>query len=201
MGSKFSRTFYRQDTETVARSLLGQTLVHQISKKKRLSGKIVEVEAYLGKRDAACHTYGGRRTPRTETMYLDGGYSYVYFIYGMHFCFNVVTGPINTPEAVLIRAVEPQEGQQWMLKNRNGREKDLTNGPAKLCQAFSIDRSSNGLDLKSDQLFIEKGEVIPPQEIGAAPRVGIDYAGEAKNWKLRYYLIGNSYVSRPKPIA
>ena len=189
-----TQKFYRSGTEKVARELLGCTLVHVVDG-VRLSGRIVETEAYLGIGDAACHSFGDRRTPRTETMYLDGGHAYVYFIYGMHFCFNVVTRKVGEPEAVLIRALEPLEGIEEMKLRRDVDKlkkftpTQLANGPAKLCQALGINRSQNAVSLQSSTLFIEKGLwKIDPSEIVSSPRVGVDYAGEAASWPLRFRL-------------
>lgn len=140
---KLSHRFYRRPTEQVAKELLGQKLV-RVYQGKRISGTITEVEAYLGLKDRACHSFGKRRTPRTETMYLAGGHSYVYLIYGLHNCFNVVTEAVDVPEAVLIRAVEPLEGISLMQKHRNRTQlNELTTGPGKLASAFQIkDRKS-----------------------------------------------------------
>ncbi|MCM2282249.1 MAG: DNA-3-methyladenine glycosylase, partial [Bdellovibrionaceae bacterium] len=148
--------FYADATERVARRLLGQRLVHVING-ERLSGLIVETEAYLGARDRACHTYGYRRTTRVQSMYLPGGHAYVYFIYGMHFCFNAVTRDTVEPEAVLIRALIPDEGLATQKRLRGTtRERELTNGPARLCQALAIARTCDGLSLQGPELFIEQ---------------------------------------------
>ena len=190
---RLTRRFYSRDTETVARELLGCRLVHVVDG-KRIAGRITETEAYLGVGDAACHTFGHRRTPRTKSMYLPGGHVYVYFIYGMHFCFNVVTKTEKEPEAVLIRAIQPEEGIEEMIRLRGGKpaasEKALsalTNGPAKLCEALAIDRSCDGLDLLGDELFIEKPiRKVSQDLIVAGPRIGVAYAGEAATWPLRF---------------
>lgn len=180
--------FYRRDTNQVAQELLGQKLCH-VYKGKLTSGLIIETEAYLGIDDPACHTYRGRNTDRVKSMYQPGGFSYVYFIYGMHFCFNVVTQTPDHPEAVLIRALHPLDGIEIMKKRRNtALEKNLCSGPAKLCQALAIDRSCDGLSLKGPQIWIEKN--IPftkiKKHLQITPRIGIDYAGEAKEWPLRF---------------
>ncbi len=188
-----SPRFYKRETEIVARELLGCRLVRVIDG-VRLSGRIVETEAYLGIDDPACHTFGDRRTPRTKSMYLPGGHAYVYFIYGMHFCFNVVTRTEREPEAVLIRAIQPEEGIDEMMRRRKATGKSkaksvsaLTNGPAKLCQALGIDRSCDGLTLEGPEIFIERGSrKIVESEIHASPRVGVDYAGVAATWPLRF---------------
>lgn len=152
---RLDREFYCRNTLIVAKELLRKYLVYEYDNKK-LIGKIVEVEAYGGKEDKACHSYKGRRTKRTETMYAVGGTSYVYLIYGMYNCFNVVSSDIDEPEAVLIRAVEPIEGHDIMANNRYKceyselsklKKKNLTNGPGKLCIALNINKNENGLDL------------------------------------------------------
>ncbi len=183
--------FYRRDTEIVARELLGCRLV-RIYKGKRLSGRIIETEAYLGIHDRAAHSYGGRRTERVRSMYLPGGHAYVYFVYGMHFCVNVVTREAEEPEAVLLRAIEPIEGVEIMRKLRGmKRDRDLANGPGKLCQALAIDRKFDGLVLdESSGLFIERDPSFKREEhiILATPRIGIAYAQEAVHWPLRFVL-------------
>ncbi|HEV3468766.1 MAG TPA: DNA-3-methyladenine glycosylase [Pyrinomonadaceae bacterium] len=146
---KLGRDFYtRADTLLVARELLGKLLVVPAPGGGRVSGRVVETEAYLGEGDRASHAYGGRRTPRTETMYAAGGTAYVYFVYGMHHQLNVVTGAEGSPHAVLVRALEPSEGVDLMRLRRPGREdRALTSGPGKLCQALGIDRTFDGEDL------------------------------------------------------
>lgn len=173
----------------MAKGLLGRRLVHFVGG-QRLSGLIVETEAYLGLKDPACHSYHGKITARTKTFYLPGGHAYVYMIYGMHYCFNVVTRSEKHPEAVLIRALVPEEGIEFMKRNRpNARgEKDLCSGPGKLCQALGIDRSLNEADLEGDRIFIEKGIRVPAGKILSTPRIGVDYAGEAARWPLRFSL-------------
>ena len=186
---KLSQRFYLRDTTTVARDLLGCTLVHVVNG-KRLSGRIVETEAYLGLLDPAAHTYGGRRTERTRSMYLHGGHAYVYFIYGMHFCINVVTRKTGVPEAVLLRAVEPIDGIEFMRQRRNvKKDRDLANGPGKLCQAMSIDRTFDGVSFLSETLFIEaRSRKRLDSLIEISPRIGVDYAGDAAHWPLRFML-------------
>lgn len=194
-----SLSFYARETTLVARELLGCRLVHVAEDGARISGRIVETEAYLGVTDKACHTFGNRKTERTKSMYLDGGHSYVYFIYGMHFCFNVVTRTSAEPEAVLIRALEPLEGLEYMRERRSvSRERDLASGPAKLCEALAIDRRLDGHRLDQLPLFIETDTTPRPQEIEAAPRVGVAYAGDAAFWPLRFFLRGNPHVSKTK---
>jgi DNA-3-methyladenine glycosylase len=184
------------DPVTVARSLLGQRLV-RVEGGRRLAGIIVEVEAYLGARDRAAHTYNGRRTPRNESMYLHGGHVYVYFTYGMHHCMNVVCGRRDEGTAVLLRAIEPTEGLDMMFDRRAAanRPRDLCSGPGKLTRAFGIDRTQDGLDLRvSRELFIERPGGRP--SIVCTPRIGVDYAGSWAKRRLRFLISENLYVSR-----
>jgi len=184
------RDFYARDTLKVAGELLGQRLVRVIDG-ERLSGLIVETEAYIGEEDRACHASRGR-TPRTEVMYGPPGHAYIYFIYGMHHCLNVVTDRMGFPAAVLIRGIQPQEGVEYMRRNRGFRpEGELTNGPGKLCQALAIDRSLNGLDLsQSDLLFIEETAGVDLGEIEVTPRIGIPADEIAKRRPWRFLLGG-----------
>jgi DNA-3-methyladenine glycosylase len=187
---------FRGDPVTVARSLLGQRLV-RVQGGQRLAGIIVEVEAYLGARDRAAHTYDGRRTPRNESMYLRGGHVYVYFTYGMHHCMNVVCGGRDEGTAVLLRAIEPTEGLEVMFHRRAAakRPRDLCSGPGKLTSAFGIDRSQDGLDLRvSRELFIERRPGRPT--IICTPRIGVDYAGAWAKRRLRFLIGGNLHLSR-----
>lgn len=183
--------FYLQDTITVARELLGKKLVYRQSDGEILSAVISETEAYLGVEDPACHSYNHRRTARTETMYLSGGHSYIYFIYGMHFCFNVVTGTTQEPEAVLIRGALPLSGIEQMKKRRPKARspQDLLNGPAKLCQALGLNRAHNGLSLLQGDLVIADHQIVKDAEIIATARIGVDYAGDAAHWPLRFSLL------------
>ncbi len=200
--NRLNREFYNRDSLIVAKELLGKVLVHEIEGQK-LSAKIVETEAYMGINDKAAHSYGGRRTQRVEVMYGGPGFSYVFFIYGMHYCFNIVTREEGNPQAVLIRAVEPNEGLDIIAQNRFGKTyshlsktqiKNLTNGPGKLCRALSIDKNLNGEDLCGNKLYVEEGE-NKKNSIVAAKRVGIDYAEEAKDYLWRFYIEDNIYVS------
>src|SRR6267142_4554868 len=158
MSTKLLREFYtRSNVLTVARELLGKLLVVPAPDGTRVSGVIVETEAYRGPQDRASHAYGGRRTKRTATMYLSGGAAYVYFVYGMYYQFNVVTNVENTPHAVLVRAVEPVEGLDVMRRRRHGRsEYELTSGPGRLCLALGIDRTLDKADLLGDRGWIEE---------------------------------------------
>lgn len=189
---KLPHNFYLQDTIEVARQLLGCHLVYINERQQRLSGIITETEAYLGLEDPACHSFHGNVTERTKTFYLSGGHSYVYLIYGMYHCFNVVTGSESTPEAVLIRGLIPISGIEEMRRQRpkSRRDLDLTNGPGKLCQSFSIDKSHNAVALfESDQLFIESSELTSKKKtIHESTRIGIESYGDAAHWPLRYFI-------------
>jgi DNA-3-methyladenine glycosylase len=194
---RLSNDFFHQPTEIVARELLGKKLTHVIGG-KTVSGLIVETEAYLGLSDKAAHSYGGKRTSRTNHLYQRGGSAYIYLIYGMYNCFNVVCGDENRPEAVLIRALEPVDGISFMQKQRGrARDKNLTNGPGKLCDALRITKNQNGHNLRTQPLFIEDvGSALRTNQIVAAKRVGIDYAEEAIHWPLRFYVKENTFVSK-----
>lgn len=191
---------------TLAKALLGQRLVRVLEDREhtRLAGTIVEVEAYLGEKDRAAHTFGGRRTPRNESMWQDGGRTYVYFTYGMHHCVNVVASVEGDPVAVLIRALEPIESLDLMYQHRKKakRDTDLCSGPAKLCQAMAIDRTLDGCDLiNSPVLFIEQTRktTIPASRITTGPRIGVSYAQDWADKPLRFYLTDNLHVSKPRP--
>jgi len=191
-----SRQFFQQSTLCVAEQLIGKELIREHSG-IRLVGKIVETEAYIGKNDSACHASKGL-TPRTKVMFGEAGRAYVYFVYGMHFMFNIVTEEKGFPAAVLIRGVEPIEGLEKMKQLRNCQLNQLTNGPAKFCQAFAIDKNLNGWDLTlGDVLWLE--EALTPTEfsIKHTTRVGIGYADkidQAKKW--RFYMKNNAFISR-----
>lgn len=200
---RLTRPFYRRDSVAVARALLGQRLVC-VGPEGRLTGLIVETEAYLGECDRAAHSYNGRRTARTETMYADGGAAYVYLNYGIHWLLNVVVAEIDVPQAVLLRAVEPEEGVETMFARRPKARGawDLCAGPGKLGAAFGIGRAHNGLDLvESDELYIEQArrQTLPSRCIVAGPRIGIGYAGEWAAAPLRFYIAGNRSVSQTPP--
>jgi len=192
-------TQFDVDPETLARRLLGQRLVRVI-RGVRLAGLIVETEAYLGSPDRAAHTHGGRRTPRNESMYLEGGHAYVYFTYGMHHCVNVVCGRRGEGVAVLLRAIEPIEGIDTMLRNRPRAtgEYDLCSGPARLCQALCIDRAFDGEDLRtSRRIFIERVRrtVLPDSRMEVTARIGVAYAGVWARKPLRFLVRSSPYVS------
>lgn len=191
-------SFYRRDTASVARELLGARLCRRLPDGVLLAGRIVETEAYLGTTDPACHTFGGRHTPRTATMYAAGGVAYVYLIYGMHWCLNAVTRQEGEPEAVLIRAVAAETGQEhFAAALPHLKPAQWLSGPGRLCRAMAIGRAQNGVSLRSDELWIEKGVAVGDEHVAAVPRVGVDYAGEAAQWPLRFYVKGEPAVSRP----
>lgn len=199
---KLERKFYKRDSIAISKELLGKYLVHEYDNVKLIS-KIVEVEAYMGVIDKAAHSYGGRRTKRTEVMYMEGGYAYVYQIYGMYYCMNVVTSEVDNPQAVLIRAIEPVEGIDIMSKNRYGIEyeklsnyqkKNITNGPGKLCMAMNINKKLNGEDLCKNRLYILDNK--EDFSIVSSKRINIDYAEEARDYLWRFYIEGNKYVSK-----
>lgn len=198
MPKKLPKDFYlRTDTIAVAKDLLGKTLVVPDSKGGRTSGRIVEVEAYLGVSDKAAHSYGGRRTERTEVMYRAGGIAYVYYVYGMYHQFNVIAGPEEHPQGVLVRAVEPLENIESMRARRGEMpDSNLTSGPGKLCIAMGIDRSLNGEDLTGGKVWIEEGRMNSSEFLESGRRIGIDYAEEyaAKPW--RFWIAGNPFVSK-----
>ena len=182
-----SRAFCLRDTATVARELLGGWLVRRIG--TRLYGaRLTEVEAYLGVDDPACHSFGGRRTARVEPMYRAGGHLYVFLVYGIHCCANVVTREEGVPQAVLLRAAQSERAEV---------PASLLSGPAKLCRALGIDRRYSGLDLLEDARFGLYPDPVPARRIVASPRIGVDYAGEAATWPLRFCIGDAPSLSRP----
>ncbi len=193
MGKILPQEFYKAKTSVVAQRLLGKILCHRNETGTVLQGKIVEVEAYLGLDDKACHTFGGRPTPRTKSMYLDGGHSYIYLIYGMYHCLNIVTRTSAHPEAVLIRALEPLIKDPFSIPKKERK----TNGPGKLCREWNITKKHDGLKLwnKKDGLWIEDAKTIPRSQIVMGPRINVDYAEEAAAWPLRFYILGSPFVS------
>ncbi len=180
---KLPRAFYNRDTILVARELLGKYLVHRVDGLERV-GRIVEVEAYLGPHDMAAHSSKGL-TPRTKTMFGPPGYAYVYFIYGMHHCVNVVTEPEGHASAVLLRALEP-------VKNISA----STRGPGRLCKAMGIDQRLNGHDLRSDDFYVAAPSRSDPFVIVKRPRIGVDYSRHWARRLLRFYIKNNAHVSR-----
>ncbi len=197
-GQRLTRRFYRRDPVTLAKALLGQILVRRLDDGQELSGRIVEVEAYLGVEDRAAHSYGGRRTKRNASMYLDSGHAYVYFVYGMHWCFNVVADREEVPTAVLIRALQPLVGIDEMKRTRGkDLETELCSGPAKLAEALAIDRSLDGTDLVcGEALHIRRGRKSDPTRVVAGPRVGVGYANVWARKSLRFFVASNPHVSR-----
>ncbi len=190
------RSFYARPVLAVARDAIGKVLVHD-APGGRVAGRIVEAEAYRGPEDRAAHSFGGRRTARTEAMFGPPGHAYVFFVYGMHYHLNLVTTRVGAPHAVLLRAIEPLEGVELMARRRGLSPGDvrLTNGPGKLCVAFGIDRAAYGADLCRGRLFLLDG---PRGAVGRSPRVGIDYAGAwaARPW--RFFERGNRFVSKAR---
>lgn len=197
---KLEPAFYlRNDTVEIATQLLGKLLVVQDTKGKRVSGMIVETEAYLGEIDRAAHSYGGRRTARNEVTYYEGGHVYVFFVYGMYHQLNIVTGPADVPHVVLIRALEPIEGTEIMRERRGPmKDKNLTSGPGKLCIAMGITREFNGENVAGGRVWVEHYRNVWPGDISKGKRVGIDYAGEDAERPWRFWMTGNHYVSRPQ---
>lgn len=194
---KLPRAFYLHDTVSVARNLLGCILWRRLEG-ELLAVRIVETEAYLGANDLASHARNGLRSPRNEAMYLEGGHAYVYFTYGMHYCMNVVTQEEGLAEAVLLRAGEPVQGIETMRERRPKAKRDemLTNGPGKLCMALGIGREMNGTRLDSDVLFLTgRDRDVPDDAIAVSKRVGVDYAGDATHWPLRFYIRDSRFVS------
>lgn len=201
---KLQRDFYIRDSVTVARELLGKYLVHEINN-TRLMAKMVEVEAYMGPMDKAAHSYSNRRTERTEVMFGPGGFAYVFIIYGMYNCMNIVTANTGQPQAILIRALEPIEGFETMAEFRYKKHfnqlnksavKGLSNGPGKLCNAMGITRKHNGLDLCGNELYVLEDEESEKFEIVTTKRINIDYAEEAIDFPWRFYIKDNKYVSK-----
>lgn len=200
--ARLSREFYHRDTVQVAQDLLGKYLVRRYHG-ELLVGRITETEAYIGRCDKACHAYNYKRTARTETLFMAPGHAYIYLIYGMYNCLNFVTEDEGEPAAVLIRAVEPLAGIDTIYRLRFGdkplsayRMKHFMNGPGKVCQGFALTRNENRLDLESDTLFvcdspddIELDCQSPRKEhMCAGPRIGIDYAEEARDFPWRFWL-------------
>jgi len=195
------REFYMTGAACAARRLLGMILVRR-AKEGCASGIIVEAEAYAGHSDAACHSYK-RRAPggnhRTNVMFGPGGYAYVYFIYGMHCCFNVVTNTPEYPEAVLIRALEPVDGIELMRERRGVTDiRNLCSGPGKLCQALGITMMDYGTDLRGDELFIAGGETVSDEAVASTPRINVDYAGDASSYPYRLVIRDSRFLSTRK---
>lgn len=192
---KLTREFYLIDAVSLARELLGKILVHD-SGEGIASGIIVETEAYRGPDDKAAHTYNNRRTSRTEIVFEEGGFAYVYLVYGMYHCFNVTANISGKPECVLVRALEPLDGIELMkARRKTNKLTNLCSGPGKLCGALGITRKLYGEDLCGDKLYILENN-YPDMKIISSPRIGIDYAEEYKNICWRYFVDGNIFVSR-----
>lgn len=183
-------SFYRRGTVVVARSLLGCRLVRRLPGGELRRAVIVETEAYLGVEDRACHTWGGRRTARVEPMWGPGGHAYVYRIYGLHDCFNVVTRDAGEPEAVLVRAAVPEA--VWRGEEVAREARLAASGPGKLCRHLAIGRELSGASLQGPDLFVSRGS-LAGREVLVGPRVGVDYAGDAAAWPLRFRV-------RPEPL-
>ncbi|MCF7876316.1 DNA-3-methyladenine glycosylase [Candidatus Bipolaricaulota bacterium] len=192
MNVRLDRDFFERDTAAVARDLLGNFLV-RINGDELLRGRIVETEAYYGEGDPPSHASSGK-TSRSKIMWEKPGLAYVYLVYGIHYMFNVVCEPEGKPGAVLVRGVEPEEGIEMMVSNREGAEiRQLTNGPGKLTEAFAIDREENGLDLiKSEELWLEEGSVNGTSKVETSGRIGIS---RGKKEQLRYFFQDNPFVS------
>jgi len=197
-GRVLPRAFYERETEIVARALLG-TVLECRTEVGIASGIIVETEAYIGEHDLACHAAVGR-TARTEHLYGPPGISYVYFIYGMYWCFNAVTRSEGLPSAVLVRALEPLDGIALMHKRRPNIKNtlDLTNGPGKLCTALGISGSMRGKSLQRHPIVIREGEPVTDDKIEVTARIGIT---KSADWPLRWLVRGNRFVSRGKVSA
>lgn len=196
--NKLPRKFYTRDVLTVAKELIGKVLVKK-EKNEILAGRIIEVEAYDGKVDRAAHTFIGK-TRRNEVMFREGGYLYVYFSYGVHYCCNVVTGKENHGTAILIRAIEPIQGISTMIKRRFGRELknekeiyNLTSGPGKVCKAFGINKEHYGIDLTQDKIFLLDAPKLKSNKIGVSKRIGIS---KSVDLPWRFFEKGNPYLSR-----
>jgi DNA-3-methyladenine glycosylase len=192
---RLEKQFYEQPTIALAEQLLGKIFVRMLPGNIRLKGRIVETEAYLGHMDEACHAWRGK-TARNQTMFLAPGTLYVYFNYGCHYLLNIVSEPVNSAGAVLIRAMEPLEGIPFMEEQRKTPIfTNLMNGPGKLARALAIDSSCNGKDLFGNEFFLENAPTIPAEMIGTSTRVGISKSRELA-W--RKFMINNPHVSKGK---
>lgn len=185
--TRLPRSFYRRDARVVARELLGKVLVHAAGGVRR-AGLIVETEAYLGPADLASHAARGR-TPRTEVMFGPPGHAYVYLIYGMHHCMNVVTGPAGEASAVLLRGLEPIRGVPPGVR---------CDGPGRLCRVLGISREHDRVDLCGRRLYVERAAPVPPRQIARGPRIGVDYAGSWARKPYRFWIAGHPCVSRAR---
>lgn len=197
------RAFYLTPTLVVARRLLGTILVHE-TRDGVAAGRIVETEAYRGPADRAAHSRGGHRSARNDVMYGAPGHAYVYFVYGMHHCVNVVTQAVDVPEAVLIRALEPVAGEALMRRRRglvDAPATRLCRGPGALCQALGIDRAQNGADLRGGALRIVAGTDVSARRVARSPRIGVDYAGADAARPWRFFVNDSAAVSGPRRLS
>jgi DNA-3-methyladenine glycosylase len=198
LGEPLPREFYNRETEIVARELLGHVLVCETGEGVA-GGRIVETEAYLGEHDPACHAAAGF-TQRTRWLYGEPGTAYVYFIYGVHWCFNAVTREVGKPSAVLVRSIEPVVGIELMRRRRPQakRDRDLANGPGKLCLALGITGNDNGLDLSDSRLMILRRKPVPDDDVVVTPRIGITKAADwPLRWRLREGAAASGNAARP----
>lgn len=200
--ARLTHAFFNGDTVEIAQALLGKYLVRALDG-ALLAGRITETEAYVGRCDRACHAYNYRRTPRTDTLFMAPGHAYIYLIYGMYHCLNFVTEPEGEPAAVLLRGMEPAAGGEVMRRLRFGdspmtayRRKNFLNGPGKVCEALGLTRAQNRLDLEGTELFLcdtlaDIGLQDPPpvrERVCSGPRIGVDYAEEARDFPWRFWL-------------
>lgn len=188
-----------EDVLSLAKLLLGKFIVSKIDDALCVL-KIVETEAYRGADDKASHAYPNKMTPRTKTMFLSGGVSYIYLCYGIHNMFNVVVGPTGIANAILIRAAEPVDGVLEMKERRQSKEVNVANGPGKLCQALGITRDHNNMNIctPSSLIYLAENKKISNEDIEIGPRVGIAYAEECAMWPWRFRIKDNKYTSKPK---
>lgn len=200
-----SAAFARRSAKVVARDLLGRLIVRTPNDSRpaeRIVARIIETEAYLGAPDRASHAWNNRRTPRNASLYLPGGHWYVYFIYGMHFCVNLVAGEAETGGAALIRAAEIVEGADIAVRRRGlsaaPRSGDLAGGPGKLCKALAIDRAMDGLAVHDSRLWLAMGQRVKDADVATGPRIGVGYARQAATWPLRFAIAGHPEMSRPR---
>lgn len=198
MGKKLPREFYNRDAHVVAEELLGKVVVRK-TVDGVVKGRIVEVEVYKGTEDSmdyACHAFPMKCTNRTEIMFGEAGHAYIYLIYGMYCCINIVCNEKEVPECVLIRALEPVDGVELMQKRRKQEKMTaLCSGPGKLCQALSLTREDNGMDLCGEAFYVEEMEAYEDFEVATSKRINIDYAKEAVDFLWRYTIKGNAFLS------
>ncbi len=198
MGKKLTRDFYNRDAHLVAKELLGKVMVRRTTEGV-VKGRIVEVEVYKGteeSKDHACHAFPMKRTNRTDIMFEEAGHAYIYLIYGMYSCINIVCNEENVPECVLVRALEPIDGIELMQKRRKQEKLTaLCSGPGKLCQALALTKEENGADLCGEEFYVEEDEYHEEFEITASKRINIDYAKEAVDFLWRYTIEGSPFLS------